>query len=371
MTLSDLILALLILLTALQAASLACAWLASRRTGLGDTPPVTIVRPLCGLETFSGATLESTFLLHYPHYEVIFCVEDARDPAAPLARALIARHPHIPARLLVGVERINANPKLNNIAKGWRAAEHGWIVMADSNVLMPADYLQRMFAAWDEDAGLVCSPPLGCAPEGLAAEIECAFLNTHQARWQYAADFFGRGFAQGKSMLWQREILERAGGIERLGAELDEDAAATKIIRECGLKVRIARDVSPQPLGRRAFQAIWQRQLRWARLRRDSFLLYFLPEIFTGIIPALILAGFSAQSLGLPLVPALAAFAALWYGAEILLAYLRGWHLSLLSMVALPLRDLLMPVVWIASWMGNGFVWHGNSMTLAEHSGDA
>lgn len=371
MMLYDLIAVLLLALTALHLASIACALLPAHRDGRNGTPPVTIIRPLCGLETFSPATLESTFQLNYPSYEVIFCVEDAKDPVVPLARALIQRHPDIPARLLVGVEHINANPKLNNVAKGWRAAQHGWIVMADSNVLMPADYLRRLFAAWDKDTGLVCSPPVGCAPEGLAAEIECSFLNAHQARWQYAADFFGRGFAQGKSMLWRRDILERAGGIERLGAELAEDAAATKVIREAGLNVRIARDVSPQPLGPRTFKAIWQRQLRWARLRRDSFLLCFLPEIFTGIVPALLLAGITAQAAGLSLLPALVAFAALWYGAEILLAYGRGWHLSLLALAALPLRDLLMPAVWIASWMGNGFVWHGNSMTLAERGGDA
>src|SRR5213076_3364150 len=112
---------------------------------------------------------------------------------------LIAEHPAVRAKLLVGDERISANPKLNNCLKGWRAAAHDWIVMADSNVLMPRDYIERLIAAWRPDTGLVVSPPLGSRPDGFWAELECAFLNTYQLRWLYVADRIGIGFAQGKS----------------------------------------------------------------------------------------------------------------------------------------------------------------------------
>ena len=135
---------------------------------------------------------------------------------------------------------MSTNPKLNNVLKGWRAARHDWIVIADSNVLMPRDYIQRLFASWRADTGLVASPPIGCRPQGIWAELECAFLNTYQARWQYLADTFGFGFAQGKTMLWRRADLERAGGIEALGKEVAEDAAATKVVRDAGLKVRLS-----------------------------------------------------------------------------------------------------------------------------------
>ena len=123
--------------------------------------------------------------------------------------------------------------------KGWRAAAHDWIVIADSNVLMPPDYIQRLFASWRADTGLVASPPVGCMPHGFWAEIECAFLNTYQARWQYFADTLGFGFAQGKTMFWRRAVLEHAGGIRALAADPAEDAASTKIVRAAGLKVRL------------------------------------------------------------------------------------------------------------------------------------
>src|SRR5271155_3398493 len=84
----------------------------------GRTPPpknaqgVTIVQPLCGVEVFSRETLRSIFALDYPNYEIIFCLASADDPIAPLVRNAIAANPERPARLLIGDDRISANPKL-------------------------------------------------------------------------------------------------------------------------------------------------------------------------------------------------------------------------------------------------------------------
>src|SRR6266404_950760 len=114
-------------------------------------PPVSIVRPVCGLDNFLEETLRTSFELDYPRYEIIFCVASMRDPAIAVVQQLIAAHPQSHARLLIGDDRVSQNPKLNNCVKGWRAAKHDWIVMADSNVLMPRDYIRRLLAAWQPD----------------------------------------------------------------------------------------------------------------------------------------------------------------------------------------------------------------------------
>src|SRR5437762_2077147 len=82
----------------------------------------------------------------------------------------------------------------------------------------PAVTILRPVADWKADTGVLCSPPIGSLPAGLWSEVECAFLNTYQARWQYAADSAGIGFAQGKTMLWRRQDLVAAGGIGALVA---------------------------------------------------------------------------------------------------------------------------------------------------------
>jgi len=360
-----------ILLTAVQTTSIAIAivrlrWNTRHRPSSAQHPPVSLVRPLCGIDNYVAETLRSTFELDYPCYEILFCVARANDPVLPLVKSLIAAHPNVAARLLIGDDRVSTNPKLNNVVKGWRAASHPWIVIADSNVLTPRDYIQRLFASWRADTGLVASPPIGARPNGFWAEIECAFLNTYQARWQYIVDSFGRGFAQGKTMLWWREDLERAGGIEALGKEVAEDAAATKIVRGAGLKVRLVDRPLAQPLGHRSASEVWQRQLRWARLRRASFLLYFLPEIVSGGVLPITCAAILATAFGWPALLCAAGFGAIWYGGEMALAAAAGWHVSPLHPLYGLLRDLMLPALFVGALRGNNFVWRGNAMQVGQ-----
>jgi ceramide glucosyltransferase len=331
-----------------------------------DAPPVTIVRPVCGLDNFIEETLRTSFELAYPAFELIFCAASSRDPVVPVVRGLIAAHPKVPAQLLVGDDRISANPKLNNCVKGWRAAAHPLIAIADSNVLMPPDYIRRLLAAWQPDTGLVCSPPAGCRPIGLWANLECAFLNSYQARAQYFADTLGIGFAQGKTMMWRRSDLEAAGGIRALGAEVAEDAASTKIVRAAGLRVRLVDAPFEQPLGRRTLKEVWRRQTRWARLRRAGFPLFFVPEILGGAVLPLSAAGYAAHGTGLPVAGTVTALALAWYGLETALAWAVRWHLTPLFPLYAMLRDLLLPGLWIDGWIGTDFVWRGNAMSVAH-----
>jgi ceramide glucosyltransferase len=356
-----------VLFAAVQISSIAIAIVRLRRkTPLvrGDCPPVSLVRPLCGIDNYAADTLRSTFALDYPHCEILFCVADPADPVAALVNGLIAAHPSINARLLIGDDRVSANPKLNNVVKGWRAASCDWIIIADSNVLMPRDYIQRLFANWRADTGLVASPPIGSHPLGFWAEIECAFLNTYQARWQYIVDTFNKGFAQGKTMLWRRADLERAGGIEALGREVAEDAAATKIVRGAGLTVRLVDRPFAQPLGRRKASEVWNRQLRWARLRRASFFIFFLPELFSGGALPTICAAFVAHAFGWPVFVCIVAFMLFWYGSEMALATASGWHVSALHPFYGLIRDLMLPALFVSALRGNDFVWRGNAMQV-------
>lgn len=336
-----------------------------------NAPPVSVVIPVCGLDNFAEQTLRSAFLLDYPRYEILFCVARADDPVVALVHRLIAAYPASEARLLVGDQRISSNPKLNNLFKGWNAAAHEWIALPDANVLMPRDYLQRLLATRRADTGLVCSPPAGCAPDGFFAEIECAFLNGYQARWQYFADTIGRGFAQGKTMMWRRADLERAGGIRALGREVAEDAASTKIARAAGLRVRLIDPPVRQPLGRRSAAEVWRRQSRWARLRRASFPAHFALEMFSGgLLPHAAVALF-AFGMDVPPLAAVLAFAAVWYGAEMLVAWKAQWPLSRLSPLCAVLRDLMLPVLWFTAIAGNGFEWRGNAMRAVEREAPA
>jgi ceramide glucosyltransferase len=332
-----------------------------------DANPVTVIRPVCRLDNFVKETLASTFRLDYPNYEIIFCLARADDPVAPIVRQLIEANPSVRARLLIGDDNRSPNPKLNNVLKGWDAAEHEWIILADSNVLMPPDYIQRMTTRWRANTGLVCSMPIGSRPESFAASLECAFLKTFQARWQYFGESLGLGFAQGKSMLFRRHIVDRAGGLlKALGAELAEDAAVTKMVRAAGLRVHLVANPFEQPLGVRRLSEVWSRQKRWAILRRKTFPAAFLPELISGSVLPCLAGCVAAYSYGINPAWSVAGLLVVWFGAEAMLAIIAGWRVSLSMAAAAALRDLLLPGLWACAWLSDGFVWRGNAMNVEE-----
>ncbi|MFE8103561.1 ceramide glucosyltransferase [Brenneria goodwinii] len=353
-------------LTVIQFGSLALALWRLRRPvnkkqAGGAYPFITLARPLCGQDSFEEETMRSSFQQDYPAYEILFCVASANDPVIPLAEKVIASYPQQPARLLIGEDRISGNPKINNLNKAWQATRAQWVVMADSNLLLPADYLRSLMDTFDDQTGLVSSPAVGIRPQNLWGAVEAAMFNTHQARWQFLSDFAGMGFAQGKTLFWRRDVLENGGGLAALGAELAEDVASTKLVRNAGLKVRLPPRPFPLPIGRRSLSAVWSRQLRWARIRRFGFLWLFIPEILLGSLPPLAAAAYLATTGVFPwaIPPVLMV---MWYAAEWGLAKAVDWPHRPQDILAMVIRDILFPALWLWCWTGRSFVWRGNTL---------
>lgn len=326
--------------------------------------PVTLLAPVCGIEPGIGRTLATFFAVEHPGLQLIFCAADPADPVLPLVGDLIGRHPGTDATLLIGEDRVSGNPKLNNLVKGWGAARGRFVIMADSNQLLPPDYVGQLLERLRPGVGLVSSPAVGVEPVGPWARIEAAFLNTHQARWQLAADSAGTGFAQGKTLGWRKDVLDRAGGPAALGRDLAEDVGSTKVVRAAGLSVRLPRMPFAQPLGQRSRATVIGRQLRWARIRRAGFPALYAAEIASGaFLPVLALAVLAAGGLIAPMT--VAGVVAVWYGAEWALARAAGWPASAADVAAMIGRDVLMPVIWVLGWRG-GISWRGTDVTVGD-----
>ena len=167
-------------------------------------------------------------------------------------------------------------------------------------------------------------------------------------------------------MLWRRSVLEAGGGVEALGAEIAEDAAATKLVRAQGLNAYLVDRPFQQPLGERRLMDVWSRQLRWARLRRATFPFFFMPELLTTALLTFICAAVAAQDFGLDPVLGAALAAGFWYGGEALLAYVADWPLSWRSPLAWIARDCMLPYLWARGWTGRNVVWRGNAMNVDE-----
>ncbi len=351
-------------LFALQAASVGLAYFKCRtRLFLPHTHDgVSLVRPVCGLESHIEETLSSSFKQTHKNYEVIFCVANEDDPVLPLLHNLISRYPCIEARVLIGETRLSQNPKLNNMAKGWSVARHNLIVFADSNLLLETDYCSRIESAFTNvSVAIVSSPPVGDHAEGFWGEVECAMLNTHAARWQFAASAAGLNFAQGKTLAFRKDAFD-GDLMLALASEPAEDAAATKLVLANGRELNVLAPPFTHPVGRRSAHAFWGRHVRWARLRRATFPMIFALEAFCGLFPVLVLLALSSLlSLGQLLIATILVVA-VWYGVEFALARALGWRANRWFLPACLVRDAMLPVFYIAAWRSGSFEWRGNKM---------
>jgi ceramide glucosyltransferase len=188
-------------------------------------------------------------------------------------------------------------------------------------------------------------------------------LNAYQVRIQYAVDTLGFGFAQGKSLMFRRRDLER-GGFEELASEPAEDAAATKMMRARNASLAVAGPPYAQLLGHKTFRQVWNRHLRWARLRRASFPALYAPEIFSGVLPPLAAVLFIAIELDWSPLLAGMGLLCVWYVPELLLARIAGWPLSWTSLPAAILRDALLPALYCSAFSGRSVSWNGNQVSL-------
>jgi ceramide glucosyltransferase len=104
--------------------------------------------------------------------------------------------------------------------------------------------------------------------------------------------------------------------------------------------------------------------VRWARLRRASFLPYFLPEVLAGGVLPMIAAAIVANAAGQSPALAAGALGAIWYGSEMWLAAAAEWHLPFLYPLYGLMRDGLLPVLFFTALGGSDFVWRGNEMQV-------
>lgn len=361
--------AMLCLLLALHAATAAIVALRvsfGRRPTVPKSPrePVGILVPVAGLPAADAPKSLTALALAREGDELVYCAFDEREPIVAPIRAAIERHPGGNVRLLVGRERTTGNPKLDNMEKGYAALSGDLIVSVDGNVAMHPGLVEDALALLDARTGVVSSPPVGTLPDGFAAQVDCAFLNTLYARWQLAADAFGSGYAQGKLLVFRKSMIEAAGGFAALGADTAEDSSATKIARRSGLSVRLLRHPVEQPLGRRSLREVWKRYVRWAQLRRESFpVLYAVEWLMTPLAPA-VLAAIASSGSSIPPALAVIGLLAIWYAVEAMLAKLAGWPLSIAFPAACLVRDAMAVAIWPVALFKRSYRWRGEAITI-------
>jgi ceramide glucosyltransferase len=342
-------------------------------------PPVSLLKPVHGVDFASRINFESFCTQNYPEYEILFCVNDMEDPSVPLIRQAMRDFPDRSIRILSNAPKIGSNQKVNNLVLLAREAKHGIIMQSDGDVRVAPDYIKNVVAEFADPAvGVVSCFYRGSAEKNFWAQVEAVGA---------ASDFFAGAlvanlpgsvtFALGASVATTKTWLAKIGGYEALADLLADDYEIGNRVHKAGGRVLLSREPVWTMYPAQTMKSFWQHQVRWARTVRMVRPASFLGLVVTHGLPWCLLAAAVAPS---PCV------GAGYLGAYLVLRLLMAWVVGVWGvgddvlrgkLWLVPVRDAIHFVVWLAGFLSNRVMWSGvefaidrGKMREVEHAGN-
>ncbi|MFO0889286.1 MAG: glycosyltransferase [Isosphaeraceae bacterium] len=345
------------------AGMVALAWLTRRGRGrhLPDyTPPVTILKPLKGLDEQLEENLRSFFHLDYPTYQLLFGVASQDDPAVAVVEKLIREFPASDAQLVIGAPVFGLNPKVENLASMDRFRKHDVILISDSNVRVRPEYLRETAAYLSEPGvGLVTNLFAGVGESHSGAVMENLQLNGYIAGGMALASVMRITCVVGKSMLMPVKVLEAIGGFARVRNLLAEDQVIGVLVRKAGYSIRLSHHVIDNVNHRRGFNWFLNRHSRWYKIRRQMALPTFLAEPMANLAVVGLVWAFSGES-GIAW-GGLAGLVGLGVARDaIQTRWLSGRFPRLRHLLFSPIKDILLLPVWFDAMVNSRVQWRGH-----------
>jgi len=328
----------------------------------GGYPPVTLLKPLCGRDKGLAANLRSACRQDYPRYQVVLAIQDRHDPAFPVMEAI---RREFPDRVELAVENVTVglNGKINNLAGALRHARHDVLVISDSDVRLPPDYLKHIVAPLAGPAGrdtaYVCTIYRAAGAGTWYEKLSLLSYNADFVPGVIFAYVTGAAkFCIGASVALRRRDLEGVGGIASLGGCLTEDYELGRRLLAGGKKmvlapqeVEIVVDLS-SPAQWRTGQICWDQKTRAANPAG------FFAAVVIRAVPFAVLFAALRLADGLGLAVLGAALLIRMGTAAALLRRLRDVE-GLRALWLLPVRDVAGLFFWAAALVGRTVVWRG------------
>ncbi|MBZ5689235.1 MAG: bacteriohopanetetrol glucosamine biosynthesis glycosyltransferase HpnI [Acidobacteriia bacterium] len=339
----------------------ALRYLRVRPATLRAIEPISILKPLAGLDLDLESNLRTFFEQDYPAFEILFAVRSESDPALQVVSRLQQEHSKIPSRLIITGEPPYPNAKVFSLERTMAMAANDLLVMSDSDIRVTPDLL-RTAAAEFQDARLgVATCPYRAVPgPSFWSRLEATGMNTDFWGGALVARMLeGMRFAVGPTIVARRRVLQSIGGFARLKDYLAEDFVMGQFAADAGHGVILSSYVIEHHIGSATFRENIAHRLRWGRSTRRSRPAGYIGQLFTMPLPlALIVCAFSpAWWPVLPIGLAARVVAAYMVSVRVLRARL-NWAL-------LPIEDLIGFLFWIAGFFGNTISWRGRRYRLS------
>lgn len=183
--------------------------------------------------------------MNFSTYELLFCVEDHDDPAIDIVKKLMQKYPQIDARLLTEWKRIGNNFKVNNVNQGYEKAKYNLVMFSDDKMFIQPKALEEMVNSMenDEKVGVVLQMPSSkWMRSGYSSNFNMeSALFTHEVMITFFSQLMKQPtLGEGSSVLYRKEIFEKAGGLRFFANFSDEDLRIICFAKENGWKVRIS-----------------------------------------------------------------------------------------------------------------------------------
>jgi ceramide glucosyltransferase len=344
---------------------------AARNVPRPSLPPVSIFKPVHGMEEQLTANLESFFQQDYPDYEVIFGVRDMSNPATKVAEQVRTRYPHIPSRIIISGPPLWPSAKIFVLDKMIASSSRSYFIISDSDVRVAPDFLRNIIPPLlDPKVGLVTCMYRGIPASDFWSWLEALGLSIEMSSGVMVADMVeGMRFALGPAMATRRDAIEAIGGIGVVADYYSDDFELGNRIWEKGYGVILSHHIVRNVLTRRPVRRTLGDQLRWMKSTRYSRpaghagtgLTYAMPFGLLGLLAG---AALGRWQLGVDLF-------ALAFVNRMIQSITVGWSVTrdpraIWLCWLYPLRDLFGFAAWVLSYASREFYWRGETYRFVQ-----
>lgn len=335
-------------------------YLRVRLPSVQSSEPISILKPLAGMDLDLESNLRTFFEQEYFAFEILFAVRKENDPAAMVVRRLQSEYPRIASRLIVTGEPAYPNPKVFSLDRMLAAAQHDLVVMSDSDIRVMPDFLHAIAKEFhDKRLGVATCPYRAVPGPSLWSRLEATGMNTDFWGGALVARMLeGVHFAVGPTIAARRSVLQSIGGFDRLRDYLAEDFVLGKFAAEAGHGVILSSYIVEHHIGNATMAENVAHRVRWARSTRRSRPAGYVGQLFTMPLPVSLLVCALAPAWWpvLPVTLTVRGLAAYVISARVLRAKL-NWLL-------LPIEDVIGFFFWFAGFFGNTITWRDRRYRL-------